>query len=71
MPKFSLNIEKMPIISRFSRYLAQSCQFREAETNKQLAATTSGSTRFECGVLKFLHDLGGGAKILHDYLISP
>jgi len=39
----------MPIISRFSRFVAQSCQFREAETNKQLAATTPG-----------LHDLSEG-----------
>ena len=45
------------------------CQFREAETNKCFVATTSYSTRYEEGVLKILHDLGGGAKILHDYAI--
>jgi ribonuclease III len=28
------------------------------------------STRYEEGVLKILHDLGGGAKILHDYIES-
>ena len=25
-------------------------------------------TRFECGVLKLLHDMGGGAKNLHDLI---
>ena len=25
------------------------------------------STRYEVGVLKILHDMCGGAKILHDY----
>jgi len=50
----------MPIINRFSRFLAQSCQFREAETNKQFSVATSVSTRYEWGVLKFLHDVKRG-----------
>ena len=28
------------------------------------------STRYEVGVLNILHDLGGGAKIIHDYTNS-
>ena len=57
MLKFSENIVKTPIISRFSRFLAQSCQFREAETKKQFSVATSVSTRYEVGVLKKIHDL--------------
>jgi len=28
------------------------------------------TTRYEEGVLNILHDLGGGAKILHDYVFN-
>ena len=60
MLKFSENSRNMPIFSRFSRFLAKLCQFRQAETNKQFTASPSVSTRYELGVLKFLHDMKRG-----------
>ena len=60
MLKFSQNALNMVIICRFSRFLAQACQFKEAGTNKSYSGATSVSTRFDRGVLKFLHDMKRG-----------